>query len=491
MSQALTPLNTALIADLGVPDQLFIGGQWRSAEAEKIPVENPSNAEVLAEVANADERDIGDAIEAAVMAQESWAHTSTRFRADLLLHAYDAVLGAREDFALLIALEMGKPLDEARGEVDYAADFLRWFAEEAPRAAGRYATAPNGTSRVMTSVAPVGPCLLITPWNFPLAMAARKVAPAIAAGCTMILKPAALTPLTSLKFAQVFADAGLPAGVLNVITTSSASRVSTAVIGDPRVRKVSFTGSTGVGRQLLALAAANITRTSMELGGNAPFVVFDDTDLAAAVDGAVLAKMRNNGQSCIGANRFYLQNGIAEEFTAAFVERLEALEVGQATDNPDVGPLIDDGQRESVAQLVAAAVEGGATLRCGGARIDGRGYFYAPTVLTDVPPDSPVLHNEIFGPVAPIVRFADEDEAARLANHTEFGLASYVYTENLDRALRMVERLNVGMVGINQGIVSNAAAPFGGVKASGLGREGGAEGLSEYADIRYAAIARR
>ena len=377
-----------------------------------------------------------------------------------------------------------------RGEVDYAADFLRWFAEEAPRSAGRYSTAPTGSSRLMTSVGPVGPCLLITPWNFPLAMAARKIAPAIAAGCTMILKPASLTPLTSLKFARVLENAGLPAGVLNVVTTSSASRVSSAVIGDARIRKVSFTGSTSVGRQLLTLAAANITRTSMELGGNAPFVVFDDANLASAVDGAVLAKMRNNGQSCIAANRFYVQSGIADDFISAFVKRLESLKIGPATENPDIGPLIDNGQRESVERLVVAAVEGGATLRSGGTRIDGAGYFYPPTVLTDVPLDSPVLHNEIFGPVAPIVRFATEDDAVALANETEFGLASYVFTENLDRALRMVERLDVGMVGINQGIVSNAAAPFGGVKASGLGREGGAEGLGEYTDIRYAAIAR-
>ena len=392
---------------------------------------------------------------------------------------------------MLMTLEMGKPLAESRGEVAYAAEFFRWFSEEAVRIDGRYAEAPNRSSRLLVMKQPVGPCLLITPWNFPLAMGTRKIGPAIAAGCTMVVKPAKQTPLSMLALADVLARAGLPPGVLNVITASSASRVMGPLIADPRARKLSFTGSTEVGRALVAQSAVQLLRTSMELGGNAPFIVFEDADLDAAVEGALLAKMRNGGEACTAANRFYIHERIFDAFATKLAARMDALTVGRGTEpGVDVGPLIDAVERDKVAALVDSARQGGATALAGGEPLEGPGWFYRPTVLVDVPDDARVLHEEIFGPVAPLRSFADEDEAIAAANATEYGLVAYLYTESLRRALRVSEQLETGMLGVNQGIVSNAAAPFGGVKHSGIGREGGREGIEEYLETRYLAIAR-
>ena len=390
-----------------------------------------------------------------------------------------------------MTLEMGKPVAESRAEVLYAADFLRWFSEEAVRIEGRWATAPNGGMRMLTMRQPVGPCLLITPWNFPLAMGTRKIGPAVAAGCTMVVKPAKQTPLSMLALAQILEEAGLPDGVLNVVTARSAGETTGPLIDDPRLRKLSFTGSTEVGRQLMGQASRQLLRVSMELGGNAPFVVFEDADLDAAVDGAMVAKMRNIGEACTAANRFHVHASVADAFTEKLAERMGGLQIGRGTeDGVDVGPLIDDVQRDKVRELVEDAVAKGARCVVGGPeRIPGvPGHFYPPTVLADVPDDARLLAEEIFGPVAPIATFADEDEAIAAANRTEYGLVAYVYTRDLDRALRVIERLETGMVGLNQGLVSNAAAPFGGVKQSGFGREGGAEGIDEYLSVKYAAI---
>jgi succinate-semialdehyde dehydrogenase / glutarate-semialdehyde dehydrogenase len=445
---------------------------------------------VLAEVADATEADALAALAAADEAQGEWARTAPRERAEILRRAFEAVTARGEELSLLMTLEMGKPLPEARAELAYGAEFLRWFSEEAVRVVGRYALSPTGDSRMLVSRAPVGPCLLITPWNFPLAMATRKVAPAVAAGCTMVLKPAAQTPLTSLAFAGIMRDAGLPPGVLNVVTTSSSGRTMAPLIADERLRKLSFTGSTEVGRTLLRQSADRLLRTSMELGGNAPFVVFEDADLEQSVEGALLAKLRNGGEACTAANRLLVHASVAEPFAERLAERMRGLTVGRGTDpGVDVGPLIDSAQREKVAELVEDAVNGGARVLCGGAPVDGPGYFFAPTVLADPAPDAALLHEEIFGPVAPVVAFDDEDAAISSANATEYGLVAYVYTRDLSRALRVTDALETGMVGINRGVVSNAAAPFGGVKASGLGREGGAEGIGEYLETKYAAIA--
>jgi succinate-semialdehyde dehydrogenase/glutarate-semialdehyde dehydrogenase len=388
-----------------------------------------------------------------------------------------------------MTLEMGKPLAESKAEVLYAAEFLRWFGEEAVRIEGRWASAPNGGMRMLTMRQPVGPCLLITPWNFPLAMGARKIGPAVAAGCTMVVKPAKQTPLSMLALAQILADCGLPAGVLNVFTATSAAATTGPLIDDPRLRKLSFTGSTDVGRQLIAQAAKNVLRVSMELGGNAPFLVFDDADLDAAVDGALVAKMRNGGEACTAANRFHVHERVADAFTEKLAARMRALSVGRGVeDGVEVGPLIDNDQRGKVTALVDDAVERGATAVVGGNELDGRGYFFEPTVLADVPQEAELLREEIFGPVAPIATFTDDEEAIAAANRTEYGLVAYVYTRDLDRALRTIEQLETGMVGLNQGIVSNAAAPFGGTKQSGFGREGGAEGIDEYLSTKYTAI---
>jgi succinate-semialdehyde dehydrogenase/glutarate-semialdehyde dehydrogenase len=480
---------SALAVDMET--ELLIGDGWTAAEGgATLPVEDPATGEVLAEVADATEADALGALAAAYEAQAGWAATAPRERAEILRRAFEAVTARGEELSVLMTLEMGKPLPEARAELAYGAEFLRWFSEEAVRVAGRYALSPAGDSRMLVSRAPVGPCLLITPWNFPLAMATRKVAPAVAAGCTMVLKPAAQTPLTSLAFARIMRDAGLPPGVLNVVTTSSSGRTMAPLIADDRLRKLSFTGSTETGRALVRQSADRLLRTSMELGGNAPFLVFEDADLEAAVDGALLAKLRNGGEACTAANRLLVHASLAERFAERLAERMRALTVGRGTEpGVDVGPLIDAAQREKVASLVGEAVDGGARVLCGGGPVDGPGYFFAPTVLADPAPDAALLHEEIFGPVAPVVAFEDEAGAIASANATEYGLVAYVYTRDLSRALRVTDALETGMVGVNRGVVSNAAAPFGGVKASGLGREGGAEGIGEYLETKYAAIA--
>jgi succinate-semialdehyde dehydrogenase / glutarate-semialdehyde dehydrogenase len=474
-----------------VPTDLLIGAGWTPAEGGRtLAVENPATGEVLAEVADASPADALAALDAADQAREQWAATPARERAEMLRRAFDAVIAHADRLSLLMTLEMGKPLNEARAELTYGAEFLRWYSEEAVRIDGRYAPSPTGESRLLVSRQAVGPCLLITPWNFPLAMATRKVAPALAAGCTAVLKPAALTPLTALAFAQLMLDAGLPPGVLNVVTTSRAGEVVSPLLQDGRLRKVSFTGSTGVGQRLLRQSADRVLRTSMELGGNAPFIVLEDAHLDAAVDGALLAKMRNTGQSCVAANRLYVHESLADSFAERLAARMDALVVGRGTDpGVEVGPLIDGGQRDTVASLVDDARTGGAAALCGGEAVDGPGYFYRPTVLVGAAPDAKFLSEEVFGPVAPIVPFDDDDEVIALANATEYGLVAYLYTGDLDRGLRMMERLETGMVGINRGLVSNAAAPFGGMKSSGLGREGGLEGIEEYLETKYAAIA--
>ena len=477
--------ETELLAS--VPDGLFIGGEWRAAEDGKtLDVADPSTGKVVKTIASASVADGKAALDAAVAAFPSWAATPARERAELLRRAFDLLQERKEEFALLMTVEMGKPLAEARGEVAYGGEFVRWFSEEAARIQGRYGANPEGTGRMIVSQHPVGPCYLITPWNFPLAMATRKIAPALAAGCTVVIKPAALTPLTTLYFAKLLEDAGLPAGVVNVVTTKASGPVSEEIIRDPRLRKLSFTGSTPVGQQLLEQAAGGVLRTSMELGGNAPFVVFDDADLDKAVDGAMLAKFRNIGQACTAANRFIVHRSVADEFARRVTERVKAMKIGRGTEEGvQIGPLIDDRAVAKANDLVTDAVDRGAELRTGGKAIDGPGTFYEPTVVTDVKPGSEILREEIFGPVLAIVPFDDEDEAVRLANDTEYGLVSYVFTENLARGQRMIERLETGMMGLNMGVVSNAAAPFGGWKMSGLGREGGAEGIHEYLQTKY------
>jgi len=425
----------------------------------------------------------------AAATQAGWAATPPRQRGEILRKAFELVTARADDFARTISLEMGKPLAEARGEVAYGAEFLRWFSEEAVRISGSWLPAPGGGSRLLTLRKPVGPCLLITPWNFPLAMGTRKIGPAVAAGCTMIVKPAEATPLTMLALAEVFAEAGLPDGVLQVLTTTSAKETTAALMADPRLRKVSFTGSTAVGKALVAQSADQLQRVSMELGGNAPFLVFDDADIDAAVEGAMVAKMRNMGEACTSANRFLVQRVVAEEFTRLLAERMGALRVGRGQDaGVDVGPLIDAKAVAGVAALVDDAVGLGARVLVGGGPADGN--FYPPTVLAGVPAEARVNREEIFGPVAPVTVFDEEDEAVRLANDTEYGLASYVFTRDLDRTLRIVESLEFGMVGVNTGLVSNPAAPFGGVKSSGFGREGGFEGIEEYLDTTYVGLSR-
>ncbi|WP_139418159.1 NAD-dependent succinate-semialdehyde dehydrogenase [Agromyces laixinhei] len=469
---------------------LFIGGEWVDAEGGRtLAVIDPATGATIKEIADASVADGIRALDAAVAAQESWAATAPRARAELLRRAFDLLQERKEDFALLMTLEMGKPLAESRGEVAYGGEFLRWFSEEAVRISGRYGLNPEGTGRMVVSQRPVGPSFFITPWNFPLAMATRKIAPALAAGCTVVIKPPALTPLTTLAFAALLEEAGLPAGVVNVIATSTSSKVSGPIIADPRLRKLSFTGSTDVGRSLMKEAAQGILRTSMELGGNAPFVIFDDADLDAAVDGAMTAKFRNIGQACTAANRFIVHESVADEFAKRVAERVQSMRVGRGTeDGIAIGPLIDQKAVDSTDELVQDAVSLGATLLTGGTRIDGDGTFYAPTVLAGVAAGSRMLKEEIFGPVLGITTFSTEDEAVRLANNTEYGLVSYVFTQDLARGHRMIDRLATGMMGLNTGLVSNAAAPFGGVKQSGIGREGGLEGIHEYLDTKYTLI---
>ena len=486
---ALNDVEKSLLA--GVPTGLFIGGAWRdSGDGATIKVEDPATGEVLTEVADASVADGRAALDAAVAAQPGWAATAPRERGEILRSAFEAVSARAEDFALLMTLEMGKPLAESRGEVVYGAEFFRWFAEEAVRIAGRWSTAPNGATRLMTMKQPVGPTLMITPWNFPLAMGTRKIGPAIAAGCTMVVKPASQTPLTMLLLAQVLAGCGVPKGVLNVVTTSRTAAVMEPLIRDPRLRKLTFTGSTPVGRALVEQSAEQLLRVSMELGGNAPFLVFEDADVDKAVEGAMLAKMRNIGEACTAANRFLVHESVAGEFSARFAERMAALSVGRGTDEGvSVGPLIDARARDKVAELVADATDHGATVVTGGSATGERGYFFSPTVLTDVPPQARLVREEIFGPVAPISTFATDEEAIERANDTEYGLVAYVFTQDLSRMLKVSESLEFGMVGVNQGVVSNPAAPFGGVKHSGFGREGGFEGIEEYLETKYVGIA--
>jgi succinate-semialdehyde dehydrogenase/glutarate-semialdehyde dehydrogenase len=474
-----------------VPHQLFIAGEWRDASGgETLGVEDPSTSGTFAEVADATPEDAVAALDAAVAVREEWAAHPPRERGEILRRGFETIVERTDELALVMTLEMGKPIAESKAEIGYAAEFLRWFAEEAVRIEGRFATAPNGAGRLITFKQPVGPCYAITPWNFPMAMGTRKIGPAIAAGCTMVIKPAQQTPLSMLALAQILEESGLPGGVLNVVTSRSSSAVSKPIISDPRLRKLTFTGSTEVGRKLVEQSADGLLRTSMELGGNAPFLVFADADLDAAVEGAVIAKMRNMGEACTAANRFHVDRRIAGEFASALAARLGEMTVGRGIEaGVKVGPLIDARQRDKVAELVEDAVGKGAKVLVGGHAREGRGYFYEPTVLVDLPPDARLLREEIFGPVAPVIGFEDEDAAIKAANDTEYGLVAYVYTNDGKRAFRVCERLQTGMVGLNQGMVSNAAAPFGGIKASGFGREGGPEGIHEYLETKYIAMA--
>jgi len=471
-----------------VPKGLYIGGEWRDT-SETLGVEDPSTGEVIAEVADAQVDDALAALAAADEAQADWAQTPSRERGEILRRAYDLIMERVDDLALVMTLEMGKPIAESKAEVTYAADFLHWFAGEATRISGEYKPAEKGGFRVLTMKQPVGPCLFITPWNFPLAMGTRKIGPQIAAGCTAVIKPAKQTPLSMLALAQILEEAGLPGGVLNVVTAKSSGSIMEPLIKDPRTRKLSFTGSTEVGKKLIQQSADQVLRVSMELGGNAPFLVFDDADLDDAVEGAMIAKMRNIGEACTSANRFHVAEAVAGEFAEKLAERMGSLKIGRGVEEDvKVGPLIDDDQRGKVAELVEDARDKGAKVLVGGEKVEGAGYYYKPTVLSDVSDDARVLGEEIFGPVAPVRGFQSEDEAIAAANDTEYGLVAYVYTSNLKRAFRVVEGLKTGMVGLNQGLVSNAGAPFGGVKQSGFGREGGKEGIEEYLETKYVAM---
>ena len=489
---ATTSLSGRENAVLGsVPTGLFIAGEWRPATGGgRFEVEDPSTQQSIAAVADATVEDGRAALDAAVAVQASWAATPPRDRGEILRRAFELITARADDLALLMTLEMGKPLKESRAEIAYAAEFFRWFSEEPVRIAGRYSVAPNGATRLLTMKQPVGPCLFITPWNFPLAMGTRKIGPAIAAGCTMVVKPASQTPLSMLALGGIMTEAGLPAGVLNMITTRSTGPVMESLIRDPRLRKLSFTGSTEVGKRLVEQSAEQLLRVSMELGGNAPFLVLADADVDAAVEGAMLAKMRNMGEACTAANRFIVHASVAQEFGQKLAARMGSLVVGRGTeDGVDVGPLVDRPSQRKVGELVADAVDRGAQVLTGGDAVGERGYFFSPTVLTGVAPDSRLLAEEIFGPVAPITTFTTTDEALTLANDTEFGLVAYAFTKDLSQALKVAEGLQTGMVGLNQGIVSNPAAPFGGVKQSGFGREGGPEGIEEYLDTKYVGIA--
>jgi succinate-semialdehyde dehydrogenase / glutarate-semialdehyde dehydrogenase len=472
-----------------VAKQLLIGGKWQDGSGEPMTVEDPATGEALCEIANATPDDAMAALAAATEAQHTWKAVPPRQRSDILRRAFQMMMDRQDDLALLMTLEMGKNLTESKAEIVYAAEFLRWFSEEAVRVNGRWSNEPSGNGRLLTMKQPVGPCLLITPWNFPAAMGTRKIGPAIAAGCTMIVKPASATPLTMLALGQILLECGLPEGVLSIITSSSTGKVMKPLIQDQRLRKLSFTGSTEVGRLLMEQASATLLKLSMELGGNAPYLVFEDADLDKAVEQAVIAKMRNMGESCVAANRFHVHESIAEEFTKRLAEKLGALKVGRGTEEGiDVGPLVDADQRDKVAELVDDAVGKGATVRVGGSKPDGDGYFYNPTVLGDVPDNARVLSEEIFGPVAPVATFSTEQEALDAANSSEFGLVAYVFTRDFSRAMRVTEQLEVGMLGLNKGLISNPAAPFGGVKQSGFGREGGFEGIEEYLETKYVGI---
>ncbi len=471
-----------------VPTGLWIGGEERAASST-FDVLNPADGEVLISVADATAQDARAALDAACAVQASWAATAPRKRGEILRSVFETITERADDIAALMALEMGKVVAESKGEVIYGAEFFRWFAEEAVRIGGRYTPSPAGTGRIIVTKQAVGPCYAITPWNFPLAMGTRKMGPAFAAGCTMIVKPAQETPLTMLLLAKLMDEAGLPKGVLSVLATSNPGPVTEALINDGRLRKLTFTGSTGVGKALVKQSADKLLRTSMELGGNAPFIVFDDADVDAAVDGAVLAKMRNGGEACTAANRFHVANAVREEFTEKLVKRMSEFTLGNGLDESStLGPLINAKQVATVTELVSDAVSRGATVAVGGVAPGGPGNFYPATVLTDVPADARILKEEVFGPVAPITGFDTVEEGIAAANDTEYGLAAYIYTQSLDRALRVAEGIESGMVGVNRGVISDAAAPFGGIKESGFGREGGSEGIEEYLDTKYIAL---
>ncbi len=473
-----------------VPKQLYIGGEWIDAsEGRTLPVEDPATGEALCEVADATPEDALTALDAAVDKQAEWASVPAIERGEILRRAFEKLTERADELALLMTLEMGKPVAESKSEIAYAAEFFRWFAGEATRVHGQFNVSGNGVGRVLTMKQPIGPSIMITPWNFPMAMGTRKIGPALAAGCTIVMKPASQTPLSMLALAQILEESGLPGGVVNIVTSSSSGRVMEPLIRDPRARKLSFTGSTEVGRKLLEQAAEQILKVSMELGGNAPFLVFEDADLDAAVDGALLAKMRNIGEACTAANRFHVAAPVAEEFAKKLAEKMGSLKIGRGTE-PDVkvGPLINQDAVDKVEELVGDARDKGAQVVVGGSAVDGRGYFYEPTVLGNVPPSARLLEEEIFGPVAPVTSFESEEDAIRAANNTQFGLVAYVFTSNFKRAIRVIEGLETGMVGLNQGMVSNAAAPFGGWKWSGIGREGGFEGIEEYLETKYVAV---
>src|SRR3954471_10781156 len=472
-----------------VEKRLFIGGEWRDASGGTLEGGDPATGEAIAEVADATPEDAMEALDAAVAKQAEWAQVPAIERGEILRHAFEKLTERADELALLMTLEMGKPVAESKAEIAYAAEFFRWFAGEATRIHGQYNVAGNGVGRVLTLKQPVGPSIMITPWNFPMAMGTRKIGPAIAAGCTIVMKPASQTPLSMLALAQILEESGLPGGVLNLITSSSSGRTMEPLIRDPRARKLSFTGSTEVGRMLLEQASEQILKVSMELGGNAPFLVFEDAYLDAAVEGALLAKMRNIGEACTAANRFHVAGPIAEQFAQKLAEKMGSLKLGRGTEaDVKVGPLIDESQQQKVKELVDDAVSKGASTVVGGHIPDGRGYFYEPTVLKNISDDARVLKEEIFGPVAPIKDFSSEEEAIAAANDTEYGLVAYVFTRDIKRALRVCEGLETGMVGLNQGMVSNVGAPFGGVKQSGLGREGGHWGIEEFLETKYVAI---
>jgi succinate-semialdehyde dehydrogenase/glutarate-semialdehyde dehydrogenase len=473
-----------------IPTQLYIGGEWiDGSERETIAVEDPSTEETLIEVASGNKDDALKALDAAVAAQKEWAATSPKDRGEILRRAYELMSARADDLALLMTLEMGKPVAESKAEITYAADFFYWYSGEATRVSGHYGTAYNGNGRVLVMQQAVGPSILITPWNFPMAMGTRKIGPAIAAGCTMVWKPAKQTPLSALALTQILEEAGLPTGVLNLLLAQSSGETMEPLIKDSRARKLSFTGSTEVGRTLIAQAADQVLKVSMELGGNAPFLIFEDADLDAAVEGALIAKMRNIGEACTSANRFHVAGPVAEQFAQKLAEKMGAMKVGRGTESDvKVGPLIDEAQQQKVKELVDDAVSKGAQTVVGGHIPDGRGYFYEPTVLSNISDNARVLKEEIFGPVAPVKDFSDEEEAIAAANDTEFGLVAYVFTRDIKRALRVCEGLDTGMVGLNQGMVSNVGAPFGGVKQSGLGREGGRWGIEEFLETKYVAI---
>jgi succinate-semialdehyde dehydrogenase / glutarate-semialdehyde dehydrogenase len=475
-----------------VPTDLFIDGQWvEAASGSRCDVVNPATEEVIASIADGGPEDAHRAIEAAARTQTTWARTAPRARSEILRRAYELMIERQDELATIITTEMGKPFAEARGEVAYAAEFFRWFSEEAVRVGGDATLSGDGRTRIIVTKQPVGPCVLVTPWNFPLAMGTRKIGPAIAAGCTMVFKPAHLTPLSSFALVGILQEAGLPAGVLNVVCSSDPGSVVEPWMRSGKARKVSFTGSTAVGVRLLEQASEHVMRSSMELGGNAPFIVFDDADLDVAVEGVMVAKLRNMGEACTAANRIFVQRGVMDDFARRLADRMEALRVGDGLDEgTEIGPLIEPKAVAKVSLLVADAVAKGATVMCGGAPGEGRGFFYQPTVLAGVDPTSQLMSQEIFGPVAPIIGFDDETQVVAMANDTDWGLVGYAFTRDIDRAFRLQESIEVGMLGINTGLVSNPAAPFGGVKESGLGREGGRTGIEEFLEVRYLAIPR-